>query len=149
MAKSHQTFNKREVERKKQQKKKEKEARREERKANPKASLDDMIAYVDENGNISSTPPDPNRKSKIKAEDIVVSVQRRAPEVPDTSFRRGVVKFFNDSKGYGFVEEVGTGERYFVHINSTEEPIKEGNLVSFQTEMGPKGPVAVRVSLLK
>ena len=56
MAKS-QTFGKREIEMKKQAKRFEKQKRREERQAGGSSSLDDMIAYVDENGNITDTPP--------------------------------------------------------------------------------------------
>ena len=56
MAKS-QTFGKRENEKKKQAKRLEKQKRREERQAGGSSSLDDMIAYVDENGNITDTPP--------------------------------------------------------------------------------------------
>ena len=70
MAKSQETFSKKEAEKKKAQKKKEKEQRKEERKANAKSgSLEDMMAYVDEYGNITSTPPDPlKKKSIIKTE---------------------------------------------------------------------------------
>ena len=68
------TFSKKEKEKKKQQKKKEKEQRKNERKANAKSgqSLEDMMAYVDENGNISSTPPDPNKKQVINENEIVL-----------------------------------------------------------------------------
>jgi hypothetical protein len=75
MARPQETFNKKELEKKRLQKRKEKEQRKEERKANAKegSSLEDMMAYVDENGNISSTPPDPTRrKPTIKTEDIVI-----------------------------------------------------------------------------
>jgi spore germination protein YaaH len=75
MARPQETFNKKELEKKRLQKRKEKEQRKEERKANAKegSSLEDMMAYVDENGNITSTPPDPTRKkTTIKTEDIVI-----------------------------------------------------------------------------
>ncbi|MEP6738617.1 MAG: cold shock domain-containing protein, partial [Chryseolinea sp.] len=63
MAKPRETFNKKELEKRKQQKRKEKEERKEYRKSNDKGpqSLEDMMAYVDENGNISTSPPDPNK----------------------------------------------------------------------------------------
>ena len=63
MAKS-QTFGKRENEKKKQAKRFEKQRRREERQAGGSSSLDDMIAYVDENGNITDTPPQLRPKSR-------------------------------------------------------------------------------------
>ena len=68
MAKSQETFNKKEKEKKRLQKRKEKEQRKEDRKANAKegGSWEDMMAYVDENGNISAAPPDPTKKRNIK-----------------------------------------------------------------------------------
>jgi hypothetical protein len=68
MAKSQETWNKKEKEKKKAKKKEEKAQKKEERRANAgTASFDDMIAYVDEYGNISSTPPDPTKRKKIEA----------------------------------------------------------------------------------
>jgi hypothetical protein len=63
MAKSSETFNKKENEKKRLKKKKDKEQKKEDRKSNvgKTKSFDDMIAYVDENGNITSTPPDPSK----------------------------------------------------------------------------------------
>ena len=68
MAKSQETFNKKEKEKKRLQKRKEKEQRKEDRKANAKegGSWEDMMAYVDENGNISAAPPDPTKKKKYQ-----------------------------------------------------------------------------------
>lgn len=147
MGKSQETWNKKENEKKKQKKKKEKEARREERKANPKGSSFE-IAYVDEFGNFSSTPPDPSTKSKINEADIQVSVPRHAAPTAADLVRKGIVTFFNDSKGYGFIKDLETQESVFVHINNVSEPIKENNKVSFEVEMGPKGPSAVKVKLV-
>ena len=64
MAKSKETFNKKEKEKKRLKERQEKKERMEYRKANATKgkSLDDMMAYIDENGNISSTPPDPKKK---------------------------------------------------------------------------------------
>ena len=149
MARSQTTFNKKEREKKKQQKKKEKEARREERREAAKdSSLDSMMAYVDEFGNITDTPPDPNAKrEKINAKDIEIGVPKKEHE-DLTAERRGRVAFFNDSKGYGFINQDGSQTRFFVHINNTTEPIQEGDKVGFEVEEGPKGLVAVKVRLL-
>ncbi len=147
MGKSQETWNKKENEKKKQKKKKEKEARREERKANPKGSSFE-IAYVDEFGNFSSTPPDPNNKVKVKEEDIQVSVPRHTFSKEDL-IRKGIVTFYNDSKGYGFIKDLETQESVFVHVNNTTEPIKENNKVTFEVEMGPKGPSAVKVKVTR
>ena len=57
----------------------------------------------------------------------------------------GTVKFFNEAKGYGFIKDLKTQESFFVHINSLTEALKENNKVTFELEMGPKGPNAVRV----
>ena len=64
MARSKETFNKREKEKKRLKQQQEKREKMEERKANAKKgkSLDEMLAYIDENGNLSSTPPDPKKK---------------------------------------------------------------------------------------
>ena len=147
MGKSQETWNKKENEKKKQKKKKEKEARREERKNNPKGSSFE-IAYVDEFGNFSSTPPDPNNKVKVKEEDIQVSVPRHTVSKEDL-IRNGIVTFYNDSQGYGFIKDLETQESVFVHVNNTTEPIKENNKVTFEVEMGPKGPSAVKVKVTR
>ncbi len=145
MAKSQQSFNKAEKEKKKAKKKKEKEKRKEERKANSVGGkLDDMIAYVDEFGNITDTPPDPTTKKKIVAEDIVIGVAKQEDVYIDP-IRKGRVDFFNDSKGFGFIKETGTGESFFVHINGCEYQIGEGDMVQFELEKGMKGMNAVRV----
>ncbi len=145
MGKSQETWNKKENEKKKQKKKKEKEARREERKANPKGNSFE-IAYVDEFGNFSSTPPDPSNKVKVKEEDIQISVPRHTVSKEDL-IRKGIVTFYNDSKGYGFIKDLETQESVFVHVNNTTEPIKENNKVTYEVEMGPKGPSAVKVKV--
>lgn len=148
MAKSQETFSKKEAEKKKIQKRKEKEQRKEERKANAKSgSLEDMMAYVDEYGNITSTPPDPLKKKVIKAEDIVLGARNNVKANPADAFRKGKVTFFNESKGYGFIRDLNSQESIFVHVNSLTEQIKENDKVSFEVEQGPKGLSAVRVKL--
>jgi len=145
------TWNKKEREKKKQQNKKEKAERKQERKDNakPGMGLDDMLAYLDENGNLSSKPPDPRKKVVINVEDIEIGVRKQEPVNPEDLIRKGTVTFFNDAKGYGFIKDDVTGESVFVHINSLEEEIKEHNKVTFETQMGPKGANAVNVKLLK
>jgi cold shock CspA family protein len=147
MGKSQETWNKKENEKKKQKKKKDKEAKREERKANPKGSSFE-IAYVDEFGNFSSTPPDPASRAKVREEDIQISVPRHTVSKEDL-IRKGVVTFFNDSKGYGFIRDLETQESVFVHVNNTTEQIKENSRVTFEVEMGPKGPNAVKVKITR
>jgi len=146
MAKSQETFSKKENEKKKQQKRKEKEQRKAERKANKESgkSLEDMMAYVDENGNIVSTPPDPNKKKKINEAEILIGARSRE-ETPEETVRKGKVAFFNSSKGFGFIRDDQTQESIFVHMNNVTFPIKENDRVTFETQRGPKGLNAVNV----
>jgi len=140
------TWNKKEREKKKQQSRKEKEERKQERKENAKTkSLDDMLAYIDENGNISSTPPDPKKMKKVKLEDIEIGVPKHEPVDPADLIRTGIVTFFNESKGYGFIKDLETQESVFVHINGLKEAIKENNKVTFEVEMTQKGASAINV----
>jgi cold shock CspA family protein len=107
--------------------------------------LDEMLAYVDENGNLVDAPPDPKKKKEIKIEDIQVSILKEEDREPEEIVRTGIVAFFNEAKGYGFIKDIKTQESFFVHINSLTEPLKENNKVTFELEMGAKGPTAVRV----
>lgn len=146
MAKSTETFGKKEKEKARQKKAQEKKERAEERKANAGKgkSLEDMMAYIDEYGNISSTPPDPSRKLKINTEDIQIGVAKRE-DIPLDTVRTGIVSFFNEAKGYGFIKDLQTQESIFVHVNALSGPVKENNKVTFETEQGPKGLSAVKV----
>jgi cold shock CspA family protein len=149
MGRSQETFNKKEVRNKKEKKRKDKEKKKLARRDNEKGgSLDDMIAYVDENGRLSSTPPDPNKKKDIKLENIEISIPKRE-NVEYDPIRKGTVTFFNESKGFGFIRDAETQENVFVHVKNILEDIKEGNLVSFEVEMGQKGPTAVQVKVFK
>lgn len=140
------TFSKKEKEKRKQQKKKEKEQRKAERQANAKsgAALEDMMAYVDENGNISTTPPDPTKKKVIKESDIVIG-SRNIPGLEVNPVRKGKVTYLNESKGYGFIRDLQSGESIFVHVNSMLTPVKENDIVSFQTESSVRGLAAIAV----
>ena len=151
MARSQQTWNKIEKEKKKAKKKKEKAAKRLERAATTADgnSLDEMIAYVDEFGRITDTPPDPADKEVIKVEDIEVGVRKKEDMEPVDENRTGIVSFFNDSKGFGFIKDLVSGESIFVHINQILEPIVENNKVTFKVERGPKGLSATDVKVVR
>ena len=150
MGRSQETYHKKEVRSRKEKKRKDKEKKRLERKeGEKKGGLDDMIAYVDENGRITSTPPDPTKKKEeIKLEDIEIGIPKKE-DIEEEIERTGVVTFFNDSKGYGFIKDSISGDSIFVHINNVIDEIKDGNKVSFEIEMGPKGPTAVKVKVVK
>lgn len=146
MAKSKETFNKKEKEKKRLKQRQEKREKMEERKANASKgkSLNDMMAYIDENGNISSTPPDPKKRKEINAEDIQISVPKYEAESEET-VHSGMVEYFNETKGFGFIKDAQSGERVFCHVNQLSVRIKEGDKVDFEVESGPKGLSAVNV----
>lgn len=147
MGRSTETFSKKEREKKKSIKLKDKKEKAEERKANGSKgkSLDDMMAYIDEDGNITSTPPDPNKRRKIVAEDIQISVPKQAELTEADKIRTGTVTMFNSSKGFGFIRDHVTQESIFVHVNGLTEEVKENDKVTFETEQGQKGLNAVNV----
>lgn len=60
--------------------------------------------------------------------------------------KTGIVKFFNDTKGYGFIKENQTGEEYFVHSSGLISNIRENDEVSFEIEQGKKGVHAINVN---
>ena len=117
MAKSI-SADKRENEKKRLARRAEKQKKKEEKKLSNKAnSFEDMIAYVDENGMITSTPPAENTpKEEIKLEEI-------------------------------FIKDLSGVEKYFFHINNVLTDIAENNIVTFDLERGLKGMNAVNVAL--
>ncbi|MEJ1223855.1 cold-shock protein [Sediminicola sp. 1XM1-17] len=60
----------------------------------------------------------------------------------------GTVKFFNDSKGFGFITEEGTNKEHFVHVSGLIDEIREGDEVEFELEQGKKGLNAVNVKVI-
>jgi cold shock CspA family protein len=148
MGRSTETFSKKEREKKKSIKQRDKKEKAEERKANSDKgkSLDDMMAYIDENGNITSTPPDPTKRKKIVSTDIQISVPKQEDIVVDI-IRNGTVTFFNESKGYGFIRDHQTQDSIFVHINGLIDAVKENDKVTFETENGQKGLNAIKVKI--
>lgn len=144
------SWNKKEREKKKLQEKKEKEARKKERKENTTSGkgIDEMMAYVDENGNISDTPPDPRKRKEFKLEDIEIGVPEYVPPTEAELTHTGKVTFFNHEKGFGFIKDQQTQQSVFVHINNLSEPVNENDKVSFEIGHGPKGPMAVNVKKL-
>ena len=147
MGKSQETFNKKEKEKKRLKKRQEKQKKKEERKANSAKSndLDSMIDYTDEYGRISDTPADPVKmKKEIDSETIEISVPKQSKEKFDV-LRKGKVEFFNDSKGYGFIMDLESQEKFFVHVTGLLDEIKENDRVTFELERGLKGMNACRV----
>jgi cold shock CspA family protein len=147
MGRSQETVGKKENEKKKQQKKREKQERKADNKLNNSKgkSLEEMFAYVDEYGNLTSTPPDPKKKREINVADISIGPGKMEDREQYEVVRKGVVKLFNDSKVYGFITDLQTQESIFVHISQISEPLKGNDKVNFEIERGPKGPVAINV----
>jgi len=61
---------------------------------------------------------------------------------------KGTVKFFNDTKGFGFISEEGTDKDHFVHISGLIDEISEGDEVEFELQEGKKGLNAVNVKVV-
>ena len=61
--------------------------------------------------------------------------------------KKGTVKFFNQTKGFGFIKVEGTGQEVFVHVSGLVDEIKENDRVTFEVQEGKKGPNAVNVRL--
>ena len=143
------SFGKRENEKKKQARRVEKQNRKEERKSSGKAtSFEDMIAYVDENGVITSTPPELNpNKEEIKQEEILISTPKKE-NIEILTVLKGRVDYFNESKGYGFIKDLGSGEKYFFHVNNnTLTDISETDIVTFELERGLRGMNAINIRI--
>lgn len=61
---------------------------------------------------------------------------------------QGTVKFFNDSKGFGFITEEGSESDHFVHISGLIDEVREGDAVEFDLQEGRKGMNAVNVKVV-
>ncbi|MCB0582913.1 MAG: cold shock domain-containing protein [Phaeodactylibacter sp.] len=138
------SFNKKEREKKKRKRRKDKAEKKEQRKQEGSDTPEFM--YLDENGHLTPTPPDPSKRRKIKAEDIDVSVPKQDKSDQPNFLRTGVVKFFNAEKGYGFIADQNSKEDFFVHADSLVDDITDNDKVTFEVASGPKGPVAINVS---
>ena len=62
--------------------------------------------------------------------------------------KKGTVKFFNDAKGFGFINEEETSTEHFVHATGLIDEIREGDEVEFELEQGKKGLNAVKVRVI-
>lgn len=145
MAKSRVTTSKKDKEKQRKRVQVEKREKMAERKANREKgkSLEEMMAYIDEEGNISSVPPDGQRRKPVHLEDIVIGRPRMiAVEDPVKS---GKVDYFDGAKGFGFILQQD-GTKVFFHINQTSYAARKGDMVNYTLERGPKGWFAAGVS---
>ena len=146
MGRSGDSYNKKEREKKKRKRKEDKEKRKEQRKLEGKTQ---EFMYQDANGNLVATPPDPTEKVEISLEEIQISTPKKGTEPEPIYLRKGIVKYFNDEKGYGFIQDSETQERYFVHSSNLSEEVRENTKVTFKIGQGPRGPIAIEVDKVK
>ncbi|NER16622.1 cold-shock protein [Spongiivirga citrea] len=153
MAKSQQTFNKSEKEKKRLKKREDKRKKMEARKAEKAENGTKGIefAYVDYNGNLTDTPPDPSQKIEVELESIAVSVPKTLESDKEEidPVRKGKVSFFDSSKGFGFIIDSENSEKYFTHVSGIIDTIAENDKVTFELEKGQRGMNAVKVTLIK
>ena len=106
------TSGKREREKLKQTKRQDKQKKKEERLSGGSRSFEDMLAYVDENGVLHTTPQDVKPKEEIDASQIEISVPRQS-EIEEEEPMSGRVEYFTASKGYGFIKDAASSKKYF------------------------------------
>lgn len=135
------SFSKKEKQKKKIQLRETKAEKMRERKAALQKGrpLEEMMAYLDENGNLSSTPPGS-------------SLQQRNDQKSNHSYNRdnnglltGKVSFYNTAKGFGFIFDSYSRKRIFVHSNYLQQPVEEGDEVLFEVRKTEKGLTAFNV----
>tara|TARA_B110000263_G_C15170642_1_gene446708 strand:- start:262 stop:708 length:447 start_codon:yes stop_codon:yes gene_type:complete len=148
MAKSQQTFGKSEREKKRLKKREDKQKRKIVRKEENKDEKGIKFAYVDYNGHITNTPPDPSMKVKVEAKSIIIGIPKKDKAEELDPIRKGKVSFFDTSKGYGFIADSENQEKYFTHVSGLIDQISENDKVSFELERGMKGMNAVKVKLI-
>lgn len=139
MSQSQQTFRKKEIAKKKLQKRKEKEEKRAQRQeSNDKGkSLEEMFAYVDENGNISDTPP--VKKYEFKEEDLV-----RLEE----EYAYGKVSFYNEAGQYGFIRDNETRENVYFNFKILGFVLHQDQKVKFKSKSSRQGLQVTEVIVL-
>ena len=137
------SFSKKENSKKKAKKMQEKSLRREDRKTNNNKgkTLDDMIVYVDVNGNFTSVPPHLQNK-----EEDLARAKKAAQSLMDSgdTIFTGIVTYFSD-KGYGFITESESGENVFFHHGALTSVIVKHDKVNYKKENSPRGFRAIEI----
>src|SRR5690606_2477667 len=141
MGQSQQTFRKKEIAKKKLQKRKEKEEKKAQREdSNDKGkALEEMFAYVDENGNISNKPP--LKKYEFKEEDLI------RPEVEDV-YSFGKVSFYNEAGQYGFIRDNETRENVYFNFKILGFVLQQDQKVKFKSQSSKQGLQVTEVIVL-
>jgi len=81
---------------------------------------------------------------------LVANYSVSLPQINNNQYNmsKGTVKFFNDSKGFGFIKDDATDKEYFVHVTGLIDEIRENDQVSFDLQEGKKGLNAVNVKVI-
>src|SRR5688500_5013736 len=135
MGKSQETFTKREREKQKARKQQDKREKMQERKQNKKEGkyLNDMIANLDENGNISATPTDTRKERVCNQEEIQVSVPKQEA-IQQTALKTGTINYYNHAKGFCFINDDETKQRVFLHNSQLSTSVMENDRVQYEIE---------------
>lgn len=140
-------FGKRENEKKKQARRIEKQNRKEEKKLSGKVNrFEDMIAYVDKHGRITSTPPEmEGPQEEINEEEIRIST----PKKEEVVLLKGRIEHLNSLKGFGFIKNLSGTDKYFFHISRVVDDIVENDIVTFDLERGKRGMNAINICVFE
>lgn len=143
MSKFSESSGKKNIAQKKKKKRQDKIEKMEERRLISKKGkpLQDMLAYVDANGVITDTPPDPEALKKARESDMFVM----QAENGGAGVRNGTVQFFDSEKGFGFILDEQTKGRIFFHFSMLEEPVLVNDAVEFIIKPGQRGPAAENI----
>ncbi len=144
MARPKETFNKRAKEQQRLKHRRDKAEKMEERKLNAKKGLklEDMLAYVDENGNITDQAPDPKQKKLFRVEDIQIGIP--AGNVRAAT-HTGKLQFFNEEKGFGFIIDNQSQQRIFVHHSNLDMNVQVNDSLEYDIQHGERGLVAINI----
>ena len=116
--------------------------RKRERECSEAKTLVNVFAQTDENGFLQSTPQE-RKKDSIGLENIQISTPLHDHLVLDTLKER--IEFFNADKGYGFIKDLASIDKYFFHISEAPSNIAERDMVTYEIERGAKGMTDVRL----
>ena len=104
-----------------------------------------MMAYVDHNGQLTNTPPNPKLKFEIKAEDILLGARSFVKEV-FSDLKSGRVVIYNADKRFGFIKDSTSQEKIFFHVSAVDFDVREGDVVNYSLSHGPRGLSAVDIT---
>ncbi|WP_282628631.1 cold shock domain-containing protein [Empedobacter sedimenti] len=137
------SYSKKENIKKKEKKREEKRLQREERKTNNNKgkSLEDMIAYVDINGNLTDVPP----HLQNREEDLLSRKENPNEAVDPAKIYSGVINSMNE-KGFGFITEDGSNESIFFHQSQLKQEVKKYDKVKYKKEVSEKGFRAIEIN---